>query len=111
MSRGSLGIVSPDRFCALLNAEGIPFLPGDRKPIYRHPVFNGDHLEGLLCPEVLDRYRKVVSRTDRLCPAAEEACRSTLILRHPVLLGDPEDMDDIVEALWKVKKNIDEAIS
>jgi hypothetical protein len=24
------------------------------------------------------------------------------------LLGDQEDMDDIVEALWKVKKNIQE---
>ncbi len=107
---GQFGNFSPDRLCALLNAEGIPFLPGDQKPIYHHLVFNEDHLEGLICPEVLDRYRKTVSRTDRLCPAAEEACRTTLILRHPVLLGDPEDMDDIVEALSKVKKNI-QAIS
>lgn len=103
---GQFGNLPPDRLCALLNAEGIPFLPGDLKPIYHHPVFNGDHLEGLICPEVLERYRKAVSRTDRFCPAAEEACRATLILRHPVLLGDWEDMEDIVEALWKVQKNI-----
>lgn len=102
------GNLSPDRLCALLNAEGIPFLPGDQKPIYHHPVFDGDHLQGLICPEVLDRYRKAISRNDRICPVAEEACRSTLILRHPVLLGDPEDMDDIMEALWKVKKSVHE---
>ncbi len=38
----------------------------------------------------------------------EEACNRTLILRQQVLLGEPGDMDDIVEALWKVYKNIDE---
>jgi hypothetical protein len=57
---------------------------------------------------VLERYRRVGHPDDRGCPAAEEACRSTLILRHPVLLGDPEDMDDIVEVLAKIKKNIHE---
>ena len=100
--------LNPDQFCALLNAEGIPFLPGDREPVYRHPVFRWEHLQKDLCPEVLERYRQVVQPDDRGCPAAEEACRSTLILRHPVLLGDPEDTDDIVEALAKIKKNIHE---
>ena len=100
--------LNPDQFCALLNAEGIPFLPGDREPVYRHPVFQWEHLQEALCPEVLERYRRVGHPDDRGCPAAEEACRSTLILRHPVLLGDPEDMDDIVEVLAKIKKNINE---
>jgi dTDP-4-amino-4,6-dideoxygalactose transaminase len=100
--------LNPDQFCALLNAEGIPFLPGDREPVYRHPVFHWENLQKDLCPEVLERYRRVVHPDDRGCPAAEEACRSTLILRHPVLLGDPKDMDDIVEVLAKIKKNIHE---
>ena len=100
--------LNPDQFCALLNAEGIPFLPGDREPVYRHPVFQWEHLQEALCPEVLERYRRVVHPDDRGCPAAEEACRSTLILRHPVLLGDPEDMDDIVKVLAKIKENIHE---
>ena len=100
--------LDPDRFCALLNAEGIPFLPGDREPVYRHPVFHWENLQDVLFPEVLERYRRVVQPDDRGCPAAEEACRSTLILRHPVLLGDPEDTDDIVEAVAKIKMNIHE---
>jgi hypothetical protein len=31
-------------------------------------------------------------------------------LRHQVLLGEPKDMDDIVEAVRKVQKNIHELI-
>ena len=103
--------LDPGRFCALLNAEGIPFLPGDREPVYRHPVFHWEQLQKALFPEVLERYRQVVHSDDRGCPAAEEACRCTLILRHPVLLGDPEDMDDIVDVLVKIKKNIHEIIT
>jgi hypothetical protein len=42
------------------------------------------------------------------CPATEQACNRTLILRHQVLLGQSADMDDIIEALWKIYKNIEE---
>jgi hypothetical protein len=56
----------------------------------------------------LEHYRKAVNLDDPRCPATEEACNRTLILRHQVLLGEPGDMDDIIEALWKVYKNIDE---
>jgi hypothetical protein len=28
-------------------------------------------------------------------------------LRHQVLLGEERDMDHIIEALWKVSKNMD----
>jgi dTDP-4-amino-4,6-dideoxygalactose transaminase len=102
------GNLPPDRLCALLNAEGIPFLPGDARPIYHHPVFNLARLQGVLCPEILERYQKINKAVDPLCPVAEKVCRSTLILRHPVLLGEAVDMEDIVEALWKIKKNLKE---
>lgn len=76
--------------CRILNAEGIPFVPGDSKPVYRNPVFE-----------------PLALRTPPDCPMAEEACRRTLILRHQVLLGDPEDMDDISNALGKVLEHIE----
>ena len=100
--------LDPARLCQALNAEGIPFVQGDRKPLYAHPVFQVANLSQTICTEVLERYRQAVDLDDPRCPATEEACNRTLILRHQVLLGDAGDMDDIIEALWKVYKNIDE---
>ena len=100
--------LAPERICAALNAEGIPFVPGDRKPLYAHPVFDVKNLSTTLSPEIIKRYQKAVDLAHPGCPAAEQACSRTLILRHQVLLGQSADMDDIIEALWKVYKNIDE---
>jgi len=98
----------PERLCEALNAEGIPFVPGDRKALYRHPVFQVENLAGVLSAEALDHYRRAARIDNPDCPETEKACACTLILRHQVLLGDDKDMDDIVEALWKVQKNIHE---
>jgi len=102
------GNLDPARLCDALNAEGIPFVPGDRKPIYRHPVFEVKNLNDYLPPRALERYCQVVDLRNPQCPAAEEACGCTIILRHQVLLGEPEDMDDIIETMWKIQENIDE---
>ncbi len=102
------GNLAPARLCAALNAEGIPFVPGDKKPLYRHPVFEMQNLRDYLCPDALERYCQALDLRDPQCPTAEEACKCTIILRHQVLLGEPEDMDDIIEAMWKIQKNIDE---
>ena len=102
------GNLDPERLCQALNAEGIPFVPGDRKPIYRHPVFEIQNLAKSLCPQVLEHFCQAVDLAHPKCPSTEEACGCTLILRHQVLLGEAQDMEDIVEAVWKVKKNIDE---
>jgi dTDP-4-amino-4,6-dideoxygalactose transaminase len=95
----------PERLCEALNAEGIPFVPGDRKALYRHPVFQAENLAGVLSPEVLNHYRQAANVDNPDCPETEKACACTLILRHQVLLGEDKDMDDIVEALWKVQRN------
>ncbi len=100
------GRLSPERMCEILNAEGIPVVPGDRKPIYRHPVFEPQNLAGALCAEVLERYSEVVDLGRPRCPATEEACGCTLILRHQVLLGETEDMQDIAKAFWKLHRHL-----
>ena len=105
---GEFGNLDLDSLCGALNAEGIPFVPGDRKPLYRHPVFQPENLADYLCPQTLERYIKAVDLVHPDCPATEEACERTLLLRHQVLLGEPEDMDDIVMAIRKVQKNIHE---
>jgi dTDP-4-amino-4,6-dideoxygalactose transaminase len=100
--------LDPARLCQALNAEGIPFVQGDRKPLYAHPVFEVENLRKYVCAEVLEHYRQAVDLDNPRCPATEAACNRTLILRHQVLLGESGDMDDIIEALWKVYNNIDE---
>lgn len=104
----AFGGLDPDGLCAALNAEGIPFVPGDRKPLYRHPVFDSDSLAGHLSPQVLERYRESMNPDRLACPQAEAACRCTILLRHQVLLGSEKDMEDIVETVHKVQEHIDE---
>jgi len=102
------GNLDPDGLCRALNAEGIPFVPGDRMPLYRHPIFEIRNLAEYVSPQVLERYRHAVDLAHPECPSTENACGCTLILRHQALLGESEDMDDIIEAMWKIHKNIDE---
>jgi len=97
--------LEPQKLCQALNAEGIPFVPGDSKPLYAHPVFKVENLSKYLCAEVLERYRQAVDLVNPGCPATEEACGRTLILRHQVLLDEPGGMDDIIAALWKIYKH------
>ena len=97
---GTFGNLTPERMCQALNAEGIPFVPGDREPLYHHPVFRTESF--------LECYRRAVDSADPPCRTVEEACRCTIILRHQTLLGEPQDMDDIIEALWKLHRNVDE---
>jgi hypothetical protein len=40
------------------------------------------------------------------CPITEELCERTVWLKQTMLLGDHEDMDDIVAAIVKVQKAV-----
>lgn len=102
------GGLSPDRLCEILNAEGIPFVPGDRMPLYRHPVFEIQKLAEYLGPHLADRYRVGLNPSEMECPAAEEACTCTILLRHQALLGTERDVDDIVRAFVKIGENLGE---
>ena len=100
--------LTPERLCQALNAEGIPFVPGDDAPIYRQPVFSPDNLRASLPAETLRHYVAACNAAEPGCPVAEEACHCTLILRHQVLLGEPSDMEQIAEALMKVRAHASE---
>lgn len=97
--------MAPATLASALNAEGIPFIPGDTNPIYRHPVFQAEELIRDLHPEQVEHFRQVFDPDRPGCPKAEEACRRTLILRHPVLLADRGDMDSVTEAVSRVQSH------
>jgi hypothetical protein len=42
------------------------------------------------------------------CPNAEQACREAIWLTQNMLLAEPEEMEDIVTAMLKIRENIQE---
>jgi dTDP-4-amino-4,6-dideoxygalactose transaminase len=72
-----------DTVLAALKAEGVPFKPTYPHPLYRNPVFGGLDLQ---------------------LPVAGRACREGVWLSHNALLGDTNDVDDLIEALQKVRR-------
>lgn len=88
-----------DRFLETLKAEGIPCMPG-YVPLHRTPAV----VEGI------NRNRRLIEGTSSEdwepphLPALERICRQECVwLPQNVLLGDQKDMQDIVEALAKIK--------
>jgi dTDP-4-amino-4,6-dideoxygalactose transaminase len=82
--------LSREDFLSALAAEGIPASSGYAHPLYRNPLFQdpGLPVDYSACPE--------------LCPNAEKVCAEAVWLEHRLLLGERQDMDDIVEAVRKI---------
>ncbi|MEW6457136.1 MAG: DegT/DnrJ/EryC1/StrS family aminotransferase [Acidobacteriota bacterium] len=96
--------INKEKFIKILNAEGIPVYAGYSLPLYKQPVFTSDEVrkEISMNNSKVD-YSKIVNKT------TEKACYEEAIwLSQRVLLGSKKDMDDIVEAIIKLKKNINE---
>lgn len=94
----AFGGLQRDQFVRALNAEGIPcstgYTPLSDSPAIRREV---EHLLTLLGRR--DRAPAVV------IPNAERACREAIWLPQYVLLGDEEDMADIVAAVRKIQQH------
>lgn len=107
------GGLTRDRFLKAMRAEGIPISGGYARTLYQHPLFTnpesalnkGYPLAARFSGREVD-YRQV------WCPQAERLCREeTTWIPHRVLLGTKEDMDDIIEAILKIKRHADEAVN
>jgi dTDP-4-amino-4,6-dideoxygalactose transaminase len=81
--------VPRDVFLKAVQAEGVPISVGAHgQPIYRNPVFRDEGYDKVVCPEAERIY-------------ATEA----LSIGHRSFLGDLQDMDQILEAIRKVRAN------
>ncbi len=91
-------------FVDALRKEGIPASPGYSLPLYKQPVFANKTFG--------PRGRKVeipVDYASMVCPETERACTNEGIwFTQTLLLGTREDMDDILEAIDKIKSHADE---
>jgi len=75
-----------------LTAEGVPCSEGYTTPLSEQPALA--HLR--------DKYPDAIRVCD--CPNARWVCQRSVWLAQSMLLGDRQDMDDIVEAVAKVQR-------
>ncbi len=91
-------------FLKALAQEGVPCSSGYAHPLYRNPMFLNQDFYPKSCPVRCGHYPAKIDYSSfaELCPNAERACREAVWLEHRQLLGEPEDMDDIVQAVEKI---------
>jgi len=90
------------KFLQALSAEGIPCSPG-YNPLYKHDLFKAPIQK---CPLSCSYYKGEVDYSKVYCPVTEKACNEEGIwFTQNMLLGDENDMDDIVKAIKKIKEN------
>ncbi len=99
--------VSRDMFVSALNAEGIPCLRGydiavPDNPLFRKEVFLKE------CPWVKEAWERGPTPFDRSCPNARRIAANGIALRHNVLLGDKQDMEDAAAAIQKIMAHVGE---
>jgi dTDP-4-amino-4,6-dideoxygalactose transaminase len=87
----AFGGKSREDFIAALSGEGIPCSPG-----YRRPLTDEGGLK-----TVADKYPHLIQRPP--CPNVESTCKRSVWLHQNVLLAPQDEMDDIVEAITKIK--------
>jgi len=90
------------KFLQALSAEGIPCSSG-YNPLYKHDLFKAPIQK---CPLSCGYYNGKVDYSKVHCPVTEKACNEEGVwFTQNMLLGDEKDMDDIVEAIKKIKEN------
>jgi len=101
---------SRERFLAAMRAEGIDGMhTGYSLPVYRQPVLLAKNF-GLATPPLCSGvYPQMPDYSKVACPATDRACDAeALWVRQNMLLGERQDMDDIVAAIAKIQCYSDE---
>jgi dTDP-4-amino-4,6-dideoxygalactose transaminase len=99
------------KFLEALNAEGIPAFSGYTHPVYKNPMFLEKNFYKKGCPVNCGHYPKDIDYQSfaATCPVSERAAEYEAIwLEHKMFLGPQKDMDDIADAIIKIKENIHE---
>ncbi len=107
-SKEAFGEIDKNTLVEALRAEGIPAMEGYPFPLYRQPLFQKGEFWKRGCPFSCRFYGKKPDYRDVKHFVAERACQVGLWLPNYVLLAQRKDMEDIAEALEKIRKNIDE---
>lgn len=100
-----------ERFLEALRAEGIPASPGYTQALHEHPMFRqpARALGEKAFAAFSHAYGRPIDFRDVRCPVAERLCRAeTIWLSQSLLLGEPADMDDVADAILKIRDHAGE---
>jgi dTDP-4-amino-4,6-dideoxygalactose transaminase len=100
-------------FVKALNAEGVPVSPGYTHPLYKNPMFLNSDFYAEKCPLSCSIYggRVDYESFQERCPVSERMCTNeALWLEQRLFLGNRADMDDIAEAILKIKTHVEELL-
>jgi len=100
-SEGFKGL-SHSQFTEAMRAEGIS-CSGGYSPLYKDLVFRNP-IARLPLTRDLDYYSKLH------LPVVEELSTKTIWMSQTMMLGSRSDMEDVVEAVVKIQKNVDELL-
>lgn len=94
------------RFVELLIAEGVRTSPGYGMPLHKQPVFSGKNI-----PAPFTNYyaphREAYDYQQTQSPVTEHACASEAVwISQSVLLAEPDRMQDIVDAVLKIRESV-----
>ncbi len=93
-----------NKFVDAMNAEGISTLLGYPFPLYNQPIFREKNFWNHGCPESCSAYANEIDYTKINHPSSEKMCEIGFWFPNFVLHGTKKDIDNIGEAIEKIKK-------
>jgi len=100
--------ISRETFKKALNAEGIPTHPEVYPAVHQTPLFKQKKFRVKGCPIDCKHYYGKIDYSTQSFPVAEELAQKMVWLPHYVLLGERKNVEDVAEAINKIRSNCTE---
>jgi len=100
--------VHRDDLAAALSAEGVHCGTAHNEPLYKTPFFQEMAFGRTGCPVHCPHHGEHIDYTGVSCPVAERVYDSEVIALGKDFLMESENVDKVLEALCKIRDNIDE---
>ena len=97
-----------NKFMEALRAERVPCGTAHNQPLYKNPLFQEMTFGRTGCPIRCPLYGKKIDYSKVSCPVAERVYNSEVIALGKDFLMYKENIDKILEAIYKIKENINE---
>jgi len=100
--------ISRDKFMKALSAEGVPCSIAHNQPLYKNPLFQEMSFGKTGCPVLCSFHGKKIDYSKVSCLESERVYESEVIALGKDFLMERENVDKILGAIYKIKKNIEE---
>ncbi|MGQ9553657.1 MAG: DegT/DnrJ/EryC1/StrS family aminotransferase [Anaerolineae bacterium] len=102
------GSVHRDRFVEAMIAEGIYCGTAHNQPLYKNPLFQNMAFGKTGCPVLCPHHGRPVDYSKVSCPQSERVYDTEVVALGKDFLMSRENVDKVLEAINKIKANLDE---